>query len=71
MGIVADSAGRLFVFEGSMDEFLFGDAFVATVTQLGAGCWIREGVAVSVSFMTELAGIVALGQRPVDHGAGP
>ena len=42
-----------------MDEFLFGDAFMATVTQLGPGGGVGEGMAVSISFVTELAGVVA------------
>ena len=61
MGVVADGAAGLFVFEGSVDEFFFGNIFMAVVTEFGPCRWVGKGMAVSISFMTELAGIVTFG----------
>ena len=53
-----------------MDVFFFGDAIMAVVTKFGPGGGVGEGMAVSISFVTKRAGIVAFGQGTVDEGTG-
>ena len=70
MRVVADGAAGLFVFEGSMDEFFFGNIFMAIVTELGSRRWGGKGMAVSISFVTEFTSIITFGQGTVDEGTG-
>ena len=68
MRIVAIGAGRLIIVKGCMDELFISDIFMAVVTQLGPDGCKGEGMAISVSLVTELTGIVAFTQWTVNSG---
>ena len=59
MGIMADGASVLFIFEGSMDDLFLGDTIMAVVTELGPFGRIEENMVSCTGFMTKLTSIIA------------
>lgn len=70
MGVVAGGTGVIFILEGSMEVFFFGDTIMAVVTELGPRGWVGKDMLLSISFMTQLAGIIAFGERAVNSRSG-